>query len=661
MVQGRCVDCSALCRQKADDGNFYCDRCWGAWTSSTEAERKSWPNQKEKEKQTKELLAAEKRVAELQLKQERYWLERERLEGCLDALMCPSVPPQMKRTVVFWGICDVKYDPSLPERERVKVLELGDGRSSRFSHHGALIKQRYEEMYSMDVTPLRKGVLVDNKKFTHDTFVDCGFAHLRPTQKAYPRAYDPNLASRIVKDLGVSSSDGVVVLKLVNRARGAGVVICPVSQLDATLQRLLKPKLGRDFEAWLAEHAPQALTEDRTSEILQEQVLHHWSNECSLFVAEDVCHSMLVPLSPEEGSSAPRDGHDEELFDGTMRVSFVLKRKQGSTDADSNKLELEWLGGYWKLPPSANRLEIHNGIGSSIEDAHARLVSSFNSEEKRTAPVADAHLREVYIALSPALVPIFELENSSIKELLFSYPNDATFRAFALARCATNMRPNLSKSNWALEQAKRQLRPRNLNDHRDIPERSVLSYIERSIGINHATVGDWTRAGQCFDEAVAKMPTNSGAHYAKGVFHQEEGRHKQAVDCYLKAIALDPDFRVPYMALSECWTSLGLYEKVVDVCKMCLHRQPDAPVATFNMGQAIYRLLHGGDHKFSKSEAAKLRAEGKAALQSAHSSRPEMWNSEMQKVEDYFLVGEPDCDLAPLQPLQTWRTYGWRP
>merc|ERR1740122_819472 len=100
---------------------------------------------------------------------------------------CPGQPPQ---PVVFWGICDLKYDPRRPEKDRVKVLELGDGRASRFSHDGAVIKERFSRRYYMDQTPIRCQVMVENKRFTHDKFVECGLSHLVPKQVHYPRRYE---------------------------------------------------------------------------------------------------------------------------------------------------------------------------------------------------------------------------------------------------------------------------------------------------------------------------------------------------------------------------------------------------------------------------------------------------------------------------------------
>ena len=52
--------------------------------------------------------------------------------------------PATYTEVNFWGICDIKYDPRNRKGERIRVLELGDGRSSCFSHHGRYIKEKFD-------------------------------------------------------------------------------------------------------------------------------------------------------------------------------------------------------------------------------------------------------------------------------------------------------------------------------------------------------------------------------------------------------------------------------------------------------------------------------------------------------------------------------------
>lgn len=669
-MPGRCSDCGVICLERADDGKYYCDRCWQQWLTSTDQEKAAWESRRRQQRDLEakaqlEAQAREKenlRQRENETKEKAYWVARELAEASIkEVVTSEAVDSDVRIPVVFWGICDVKYDPRLERRDRIKVLELGDGRASRFSHHGAVIKQRFDGTYCMDQQPLRRGVLVDNKKLTHDAFLDHGFGFLRPRQRSYPRRYSPDLAARIAKEFEASADD-VVVLKLVNRARGAGVVVCPIRVLDATLKRLLQPPVGRAVQQWLEEHAPMALKEDRSRDVLAEQALHYWSNESPVFVVEESRHSLPVPLPPKEDNGhAGGENGSREVFDGTLRVAYALRRSA----QEDGKLDIDWLGGYWKLPPlpAAPRSGANGGTGgdlAQLEEAQARLVSSFNTEEKRTAPVDREHLLEVYAALTPALSTIFEVGNFGVRDLTFSYPEDPSFRAFAMVRCGASMRStgDLSKSSWTVEQAKRVLRTPSAHDLTDIPERSVLSYAARTLGVNHALRGDWLKAGQSFLESQAWLPTNSSAYYLWGLSLQEEGRYQEAVDSHLRSVALDPDFRSPMISLGECWARLGDYAQAVEACEVCLHRQPDAPVAQFNMGQAIYQQLRRGVALGPPEEVAALRAKGKQALEVARAGRPDLWTPAEEDMLKYF--DEPPSEQLPLQPLRSWKHYGWR-
>jgi len=66
------------------------------------------------------------------------------------ALVCPEPAlPAGKVKIMFWGIVDLKYDHHKPLLERIRVLETGDGRISRFSGDGAPIQKHFEDHYQL--------------------------------------------------------------------------------------------------------------------------------------------------------------------------------------------------------------------------------------------------------------------------------------------------------------------------------------------------------------------------------------------------------------------------------------------------------------------------------------------------------------------------------
>ncbi|CAJ1326960.1 unnamed protein product, partial [Effrenium voratum] len=514
-------------------------------------------------------------------------------------------------SVAFWGICDIKYDPRAPPGRRVQVLELGDGRSSRFSHHGRFIKEKFDSQYCMARAPIKRAVMTENKKFTHDMFVQEGFAELRPPTCAYARRYEATLARRILEDLDVAK--GAVVLKLCNRSRGAGVVVVPAEELDAVLRQLLSPPV--DLDAWLAKRRENALQEGK---LLEEQCIHWWSNECPLFVVEKCCASIPVPKEGDDG-----------LFDGTLRVAFALHRPksvskyQGTPrgwirrsaraskrqdEVQVKPFEIDWLGGYWKLPKFPLPEASNGSVG--LQAIHDRVVSSFNSVDKRTAPVDPKDLQEVYQALTPALPRIFSSGAISVQMIMNVYRQDDLFCAFALARVAAAMRvDHLERALGLFDLARRKVKePPKREGLRDfLPELSVLSYIDRNVGVCSALLQKWEDAARLWRSALQLFPVNATAHYLHGRYCQEVGKYDDGVE-------------------------------------------------------RLYHVLRDpGGRCFSPAENQRLSAKAARALDLAKRRHPDQWSEGDQVMLDYVKGSPAERSQLPAQDLHIWKLHGFRP
>merc|ERR1712176_875178 len=140
---------------------------------------------------------------------------------------------------------------------------------------GARFKSMFSSHASNNMGKI--AIVSGNKRLTHDLFVMRGYHHLVPRQAFFPRVYDPSLASRIAEELELSNDD-LVILKLLNRSRGAGVLPIPMSELDHTLREILNPPV--DIENWLE----QKLKIEASSwqqlawGSYEEQTRHWWSN-----------------------------------------------------------------------------------------------------------------------------------------------------------------------------------------------------------------------------------------------------------------------------------------------------------------------------------------------------------------------------------------------
>jgi len=669
MTHGKCFECGASCTEKADNGNFYCDLCWNAWIANNHhtitrvhreagallAIQQAAERNAKKEKQAR--LAEEQAsayefaeqvdaatIAERKAKEEQYFEAKQKYQKDLEeagSLYTSRDPEDGPIPVVFWGICDIKYDPRLHERDRVKILELGDGSCSKFSNHGAAIQKRFRKSYCMDSDPIKPSIMVDNKKLTHDAFIDCGLAHLVPRQFAYPRQYHATLAKRIISDLMVSEEDAVA-LKLLNRARGAGVVICPVRDLDAALLQLLSPPVGEDFDGWLRKRK-EWLEHERLlgsyKGVLDEQQLHYWANECPLFVAEEVCSS--IPVCCFDGT--------EEFFDGTLRVAFVLTRSPCHIGS-----EVGWLGGYWKLP-SASKDAASSG---TIEDLHARMLSSFNTVEKRTAELSHEHFREVCVSLEPALKAVFGMRAySSPKEITRHCSHDPIFCAFILARYRYLVHGQgiASESRKAIEEL-RQMASTAGKTVNYLPKLSVLSYIERLLGMAHFQHRDWRKVLDHLRKSLAILPTNATSRFLYGSVLHEQNKYSEACGYYLGSITLDPDFKYPYIKLGDCWISLQRYHAARDAISACLRRHPDSGTAQHTLVRSLVgQLALGGP----RAMMVQLRKQALVDLSIAKKGCPSRWTDAEDKVELWLNTEEAFNEPPPVLPV--WKVYSMRP
>jgi len=664
MTRGQCSECRASCTEKADNGHFYCDLCWNAWITNDHntiarirrevaaqlaAERQA-KQEKEAELAEEQARAAELaeqvhalKIAERKAKEKQYFEARQKYRKDLGEAgsLYTSRDPEDPIPVVFWGICDIKYDPRLPERDRVKILELGDGSLSKFSNHGAAIQERFRSWYCMDSDPIKSSIMVDNKKLTHDAFIDCGLAHLVPQQFAYPRQYHETLAKRIISDLMVSIEDAVA-LKLLNRTRGAGVVICPARDLDATLLQLLTPPVGKDFDDWLRKRQ-ERLEDERLlgsyEGVLDEQKLHYWANECPLFVAEQVCSS--IPVCCSDGT--------EELFDGTLRVGFVLTRSPCRIG-----YEVGWLGGYWKLPSASNVA----GSSGTIEDLHGRMLSSFNTVEKRTAELPHEHLREVCVSLGPALKAVFGMHAySSPTEITRHCSHDPFFCAFVLARYRYSVHGQgiAFESRKAIEELRRMaLTAGETVDY--VPKRSVLSYIERLVGMAHFQHRDWPSVLDHLRMSLKHLPTNATSRFLYGAVLHEQKKYIEACGYYLGSITLNPDCKYPYTNLGDCWISLKLYRAASDAIGACLHRHPDSGTALHTRVRALCgQLALGGP----KAMMVQLRNQALVDLGFAKKGCPSRWTEAEDELELWLKTTEAFNEPPPV--LLSWKVYSLRP
>ena len=91
--------------------------------------------------------------------------------------------------------------------------------------------------------------------------------------------------------------------------------------------------------------------------------------------------------------------------------------------------------------------------------------------------------------------------------------------------------------------------------------KSDLPQSHNILGVALAYSGDNTRAEAEFKEACKLQPDYLEAHFNLGVLYLLNHRLGESVDCFTKALAIDPDFALGYQKLTEVYHALFLEYK----------------------------------------------------------------------------------------------------
>jgi len=519
-------------------------------------------------------------------------------------------------------------------------------------------------------------VISANKKLTHDLIQHAGYGHLLPQQVWFPRVYEEDLAARIAEGLGVGSEDAVV-LKLSNRTRAAGVLPVPVISLDMVLHEILTPP--SDTEEWFQRKlasGPLAALQVKYGSY-EEQVRHWWSNECPFFVAERFCTSMPSHWEGEE-------------YDGTMRVAFALRKKEpppgapdqegaadnghkASSDASkipsAEELEVDWLGGYWKLPKAP------------VDSADFR-DSVISAARTGTTPVAESHLREVYCALGQCIQAMFSMD-PAVDNLKSWYEDSPPVSSYLIARLASSNK-NQNKCLVMMEQAK--LEAAKIKE--EPMKQCARSFVARAQGVcAFQSTGrvQLPQAKTQFKRSLELNPLNSTTLYLLGMTClEEQGQDdQQAVNLMARSLLLDPDFKGPYVNLGVAFLRLSRYDDAIRISEAGLGRHPQSPQCHYHIGVACYRksvILESGpplaepmrQHEELRGRALKALQEARASDDAqkvlAKNKHEAPWTaqddqmvSELETIRSVFLKprrpGQPPADHGP---QVGWRWFQWR-
>lgn len=325
-------------------------------------------------------------------------------------------------------------------------------------------------------------------------------------------------------------------------------------------------------------------------------------------------------------------------------------------------LDIDWLGGYWKLP------EANMGC-KRLRD---RIISAAKTG---TAPVALSHFSEICAVLGDSMQHLFGGAEPIPEEMMGWY--EPELAAYLIARVGVSLMRSSKRVNHALGIAQSVV-----SEAEDGPvRRCVESFVQRSYGVCEAkmqsTVDGWKSAQAYFQRSVELMPTNANTLYLLGMAALELERCEEAVDLINRSVLLDPDGKAPYVNLGVAYIRLRRFRSAVQISEAGLSRHPQAAGCHYHIGVAQYQLAMEMQPKLPPPEGEVLddEMEYKEMLRSALNAFTEARSSDdaskrkrggtespWLKVDTEMITALEAASsqrLLPVAPIELSPTSGW--
>jgi tetratricopeptide (TPR) repeat protein len=110
------------------------------------------------------------------------------------------------------------------------------------------------------------------------------------------------------------------------------------------------------------------------------------------------------------------------------------------------------------------------------------------------------------------------------------------------------------------------------------------------LGEQHAASGQVNKAIECFERAVSLNPGYAPAYVNLSAAYREAGRGVEAVKACHKALRLSPNDPDAHVNLATAYYEMGSYPEALRACDKALHAAPNYPGAYFIRGLSYIDL-----------------------------------------------------------------------
>ncbi|ADG13331.1 TPR repeat-containing protein [Methanocaldococcus infernus ME] len=116
----------------------------------------------------------------------------------------------------------------------------------------------------------------------------------------------------------------------------------------------------------------------------------------------------------------------------------------------------------------------------------------------------------------------------------------------------------------------------------------VRKYYEK--GLKYYNEGRYEKAIECFDKAIKLDPNNPAAWYYKADSLYKLERYEKAIECFDKAIKLDPNNPAAWYYKADSLYKLERYEKAIECFDKAIKLDPNNPAAWYYKADSLYKL-----------------------------------------------------------------------
>ncbi len=108
-----------------------------------------------------------------------------------------------------------------------------------------------------------------------------------------------------------------------------------------------------------------------------------------------------------------------------------------------------------------------------------------------------------------------------------------------------------------------------------------------NLGSELAAQEKWDEAVDCYHRALEINPQTAGAYLNLGLAHEAHGRFLDAIECYRTAIRVQPDYRAAMVNLASAHGQRHEYAMAESLSRQVLDKDPRNPGATANLATAM--------------------------------------------------------------------------